>query len=191
MGVDTGRGSTWLTWRGTHPYEAITAIAGNLLMKQEKENDLPNCLECDFPFEKGVATTQSWEMAVRGAIPIIHEGVEVQTKMVLLTMAPGDSQQELGTMFTLSGRWPKTQKYKLLARRQVIPTKKFEKEMLQVLLVESVQEGIFRHLRMENLEFRPPSLVQLVEDHKFEPYPHLQQHQQGRHAGEGRCWPHQ
>ena len=91
MGVDTGHGSTWLTWRGTHPYEAITAIAGNLLM------------ECDFPFEKGVATTQSWEMAVRGAIPIIHEGVEVQTKMVLLTMAPGDSQQELGTTFELYG----------------------------------------------------------------------------------------
>ena len=194
MGVDTGHGSTWLTWRGTHPYEAITAIAGNLLMKQEKENDLPNCLECDFPFEKGVATTQSWEMAVRGAIPIIHEGVEVQTKMVLLAMAPGDSQQELGTMFRLkhrdpTGRDPKLQKYKLLDKWQVIPTKPFEKEMLQLLPVAAVQEGVFRHMRMECMEFRPPSLVQRVEDLEFEPFPHLMQRtstedmQEKAHAG--------
>ena len=83
--------------------------------------------------------------AVRGATPIIWEGVGVRVKMVLLTMVPGGSQQELGTMFTLSGRWPKMQKCKLLAPRQVIPTKKFEKGMPQVLPVEAVQEGIFRH----------------------------------------------
>ena len=121
-------------------------------------------------------------MAIRDAIPIIWEGVGVQTKMVLLAMAPGDSQ-ELGTMFSLGGRWPNLQK------RQVIPTKKFEKEMLQVLPVEAVQEGILRHLRMASMEFRPPSLVQLVEDQEFEPYPHLQQRtskedmQEKAHAG--------
>ena len=78
-------------------------------------------------------------------------------------------------MFTLKGRGPQMQKYKLLDRWQVIPTKTFEKEMLQLLPVEAVQEGVFRHLRMARMEFRPPSLVQLVEDQDFEPYPHLQQ----------------
>ena len=94
--------------------------------------------------------------------------------MELLTMVPGDSQQELGTMFGLSGRWHKRQKDKLLAQWQVIPTKKFEKEMLRVLPVEAAQEGIFRHLRMVDMEFRPASLVQLVKDQGFEPYPQLQ-----------------
>ena len=109
--------------------------------------------------------------------------------MVLLTMAPGDSQQELGTMFGLSGRWHKRQKDKLLAQWQVIPTKKFEKEALQGLPVDAAQEGIFSHLRMANLEFRPPSLLQLVEDQQFEPYPNLQQRtskedmQEKAHAG--------
>ena len=114
--------------------------------------------------------------------------------MVLLTMAPGDSQQELGTMFRLkhrdpTGRDPKLQKYKLLDKWQVIPTKPFEKEMLQLLPVAAVQEGVFRHLRMARMEFRPPSLVQLVEDREFEPYPHLQQRtskaylQEKAHAG--------
>ena len=78
-------------------------------------------------------------------------------------------------MFTLKGRGPQMQKYKLLDRWQVIPTKTFEKEMLQLLPVEAVQEGVFRHLRMARMEFRPPSLVQLVEDQEFEPYPHLMQ----------------
>ena len=120
------------------------------------------------------------------AIPIIWEGVGVQTKMMLLTMAPGDSQQELGTMFGLSSRSHRRQKDKLLARRQIIPTKTFEKEMLQALPVERVQEGIFRHLRMAHMEFRPPSIVQLVAVS-----PLTAAHQQGRHAGEGPCWPHQ
>ena len=127
------------------------------------------CLECGLATGRGVATTQCWDIAIRDAIPIIWEGVGVKTKMVLLAMAPGDSQQELGTMFSLDSQWSK------LKERQVIPTKKFEKEMLQVLPVESVQEGIFRHLRMASMEFRPPSLVQLVEDQGFEPYPQLQQ----------------
>ena len=61
--------------------------------------------------------------------------------------------------------------------------------MLQLLPVEAVQEGVFRHLRMASMEFRPPSLVQLVEDREFEPYPHLQQRtskaymQEKAHAG--------
>ena len=129
-------------------------------------------MECDFPCEEGVATTQSLETAVRDAIPIIHEGVEVQTKMVLLTMAPGDSQQELGTMFKLrrfdsTGRSPKMQNHKLLDQWQVIPTKTFEKEMLHLLPMAAVQEGVFRYLRREQMQFRPPSLVQLVDAHRI------------------------
>ena len=88
-------------------------------MKQQDEDYPRMCLECRIGTGRGVPTTKCWETAVRDAIPIIHEGVEVQTKMVLLTMAPGDSQQELGTMFTLrrkdsTGRYPMMKKDKLL-----------------------------------------------------------------------------
>ena len=183
MGADTGHGSTWLTWRGTHPYETITALAGNFVMKQEEEHDPCLGLECGLATGRGVATTQCWNVAIRDAIPIILEGVRVQAKMVLLAMAPGDSKQELGTMFSLDDRWSNLQK------RQVIPTKEFEEEMFEMLPDEAIQEGLFRHLRMADLEFRPPSLVQRVRDHGFKPYPKLQQRtnkahmQQKAHAG--------
>ena len=58
-----------------------------------------------------------------------------------------------------------------------------------MLPVEAGREGLFRHMRMEDMEFRPPSLVQLVEDQGFEPYPQLQQRtskasmQEKAHAG--------
>ena len=152
-------------------------------MKQEEDDAPGMCLDCGLATGRGVTTTQCWNKAIRDAIPIIWEGVGVQTKMVLLAMAPGDSQQELGTMFSLDSQWSK------LTERQVIPTKKFEKEMLQMLPVEAVREGLFRHLWMADMEFRPPSLVQLVEDQEFEPYPHLQQRtskaymQEKAHAG--------
>ena len=93
MGVDAGHGSTWLTWRGTHPYEAITALAGNFVMKQEEEDAPGMRLDCGLATGRGVTTTQCWNKAMRDAFPIIWEGVGVQTKMVLLTMALGDSQQ--------------------------------------------------------------------------------------------------
>ena len=88
-----------------------------------------------------------------------------------------------------TGRDPKLQTYKLLDKWQVIPTKPFEKEMLQLLPVAAVQEGVFRHMRMECMEFRPPSLVQHVEDLEFEPFPHIMQRtstedmQEKAHAG--------
>ena len=104
MGVDTGHGSAWLSWRATHVYEVITALAGNCLMTCDDEpaaniGDSRQGVQGDIdPTNVGVCTTQCWMDAVRGAIPIIWEGVGVRVKMVLLTMVPGGSQQELGTV---------------------------------------------------------------------------------------------
>ena len=113
----------------------ITALAGNFVMKREEEDDPGiGAALCGDPAHsslatgRGVNTTQCWNTAIRDAIPIIWEGVGVQTKMVLLTITPGDSQQELGTMFGISGRWHRRQVDKLLAQRQVIPTKSTSKE---------------------------------------------------------------
>ena len=88
-------------------------------------------MTCGLGAGRGVPTTQCWETAIRDALPIIHEGVQVQTKLVLLAMAPGDSQQELGAMFKHhksdpTGLFPKMQNRKLLDQWQVIPTKTFE-----------------------------------------------------------------
>ena len=70
--------------------------------------------------------------------------------MVLLTMVPGGSQQALGTVISIGHKrsmgalW---QNDKLLPEWQVVPTMKFEKEMLQELSVDACQAGLFRELR--------------------------------------------
>ena len=61
----------------------------------------------------------------------------------------------------------------LLPKWQVVPTMKFEKEMLQELSVDACQAGLFRELRRLHQDFRPPSLVQLLKNHQFEPYPDM------------------
>ena len=197
-GVDSGYDTEWLSWHGTHLYGAITAIAGNFLMRSESIPGGPSDKATDFKdkfgFEhaagRGIYTSQSWHKALQYGIPFFWDGVKVPARMVLLTMAPGGSQQELGTVFKVSegkakGRlWQNNQK---IDRWQIIPCGQFHQEMLEV--IGAAPHGIFRALRESGKEFRPPSVAKLVEASQFEPFPELQcrtsrlDMQQKAHAG--------
>ena len=77
-------------------------------------SDADTDFETKFGFEvaagRSIYTTQSWSKALQYCIPFFWDGVGVQARMVLLTMAPGGSQQELGTIFQLCPAKPSGEK---------------------------------------------------------------------------------
>ena len=208
-GVCPGHGSEWLSWHGTHPYGVFTALAGNFLMRSESEpgdSSDAKVFGAKYKFEtaagRGIYTSQSFHKALQYGIPLFWNDVGVRAKLVLLTMLPGDSQHELGTLFKIArgkAKGPLWQKNQTISRWQIIPTKQFEPEVLGQLELEKVNKetlskGTFRYLRQSGKEFRPKSLVELVDAQQFDSFTDLQcrahrkvmqQRAHAGHSGEG------
>ena len=144
---------------------------------------------------RGIYTSQSFHKALQYGVPIFWDGVPVRAKMVLLTILPGDSQQELGTLFKIAIAKSKSMLWQAdetqpISPWQIIPTRQFEQEVLNELNVDAAPEGILRRLRNLGKSFRPPSLVKLVDEHQFDSFPHLQCRTLRKEMqNKNTCWP--